>query len=231
MERSLGYISSIMAAVDLPVSADFLSGYGRQPEDVAESVTRCVTTGVAGLSIEDATGDLASPMYELSVAVERVGAVRQAIDRSGEDVLLTARAECYHVGHPGPFRESVRRLQAYAAAGARRGAQQEAAEVRNPMRARTGLEFDDPTLRGHRDRVGPVGDVQLQENGLEMRLDGLLGQPEVMGDLLVGLSHRDEAQHCHLAFGQRVIGDVRRDFAGDVAMNVAATAMHVANGL
>ena len=57
-------------------------------------------------------------MYELSIAVERVRAARQAIDRSGEDVLLTARAECYHVGHPDPFRESVRRLQAYAAAGA-----------------------------------------------------------------------------------------------------------------
>jgi hypothetical protein len=78
-DRTLGYISSITAAVDLPVSADFLSGYGRHPEDVAESVTRCVTTGVAGLSIEDATGDPASPMYELSVAVERVGAARRAI--------------------------------------------------------------------------------------------------------------------------------------------------------
>ena len=109
---------SITAAVDLPVSADFMSGYGRQPEDVAESVTRCVETGVAGLSIEDATGDPASPLYELSVAVERVRAARQAIDQSGKDVLLTARAECYHVGHPDPFLESVRRLQAYAAAGA-----------------------------------------------------------------------------------------------------------------
>src|SRR6185312_2963477 len=93
-------------------------GYGTTPEDVAESVTRCVATGVAGLSIEDSTGDSSSPLYELPIAVERVRAARQAIDRSGEDVLLTARAECYHVGHPDPFRESVRRLQAYVAAGA-----------------------------------------------------------------------------------------------------------------
>jgi 2-methylisocitrate lyase-like PEP mutase family enzyme len=117
-DRSLGYISSITAAVDLPLSADFMSGYGREPEGVAESVTRCVATGVAGLSIEDATGDPTSPLYELPIAVERVRAARQAIDQSGEDVLLTARAECYHVGHPDPVRESVRRLQAYAAAGA-----------------------------------------------------------------------------------------------------------------
>jgi len=117
-DRSLGYISSITAAVDLPVSADFMSGYGLAPEDVAESVTRCVATGVAGLSIEDATGDSLSPLYDLASAVERVRAARQAIDQSGEEVLLTARAECYHVGHPDPFRESVRRLQAYAAAGA-----------------------------------------------------------------------------------------------------------------
>jgi 2-methylisocitrate lyase-like PEP mutase family enzyme len=117
-DRSLAYIASITAAVDLPVSADFMSGYGLEPEDVAESVTQCIATGVAGLSIEDATGDSSSPLYDLPIAVERVRAARQAIDQSGEDVLLTARAECYHVSHPDPFRESVRRLQAYAAAGA-----------------------------------------------------------------------------------------------------------------
>ena len=117
-DRSLAYIASITAAVDLPVSADFMSGYGLEPEDVAESVTRCIATGVAGLSIEDSTGDPSAPLYDLPLAVERVRAARQAIDRSGEQVLLTARAECYHVGHPDPFRESVRRLQAYVAAGA-----------------------------------------------------------------------------------------------------------------
>ena len=117
-DRNLAYIASMTAAVDLPVSADFMSGYGLEPKDVAESVTRCIATGVAGLSIEDSTGDPTSPLYDLPIAVERVRAARQAIDRSGQDVLLTARAECYHVGHPDPFRESVRRLQAYVAAGA-----------------------------------------------------------------------------------------------------------------
>ena len=117
-DRNLAYIAAITAAVDLPVSADFMSGYGMKPEDVAESVTRCVATGVAGLSIEDATGDASSPLYDLPIAVERVRAARRAIDQSGADVLLTARAECYHVGHRDPFPESVRRLQAYAAAGA-----------------------------------------------------------------------------------------------------------------
>jgi 2-methylisocitrate lyase-like PEP mutase family enzyme len=117
-DRNLAYIASITAAVDLPVSADFMSGYGRRPDDVAESVARCVATGVAGLSIEDSTGDPDAPLFDLPTAVERVRAARRAIDRSGSDVLLTARAECYHVGHADPFRESVRRLQAYAAAGA-----------------------------------------------------------------------------------------------------------------
>lgn len=117
-EKNLAYIAAITAAVDLPVSADFMSGYGREPEDVADSVIHCVATGVAGLSIEDSTGDSSAPLYDLPIAIERVRAARRAIDRSGADVLLTARAECFHTGHPDPLRESIRRLQAYAEAGA-----------------------------------------------------------------------------------------------------------------
>ena len=77
----------------------------------------CVDTGVAGLSIEDATGDKSAPLYEMPLAVERIRAAREAID-TDSGVLLTARAECYLVGHPDPLRESIRRLQAYAEAGA-----------------------------------------------------------------------------------------------------------------
>jgi 2-methylisocitrate lyase-like PEP mutase family enzyme len=117
-DRSLAHIAEIAASVDVPVNADFQSGYGIQPQEVADSVARCVATGVAGLSVEDSTGERSSPLYELSLAVERIQAARQAIDRSGSGVLLTARAECYHVGHPDALRESVRRLQAYAEAGA-----------------------------------------------------------------------------------------------------------------
>lgn len=118
IERSLAHIAEIVAAVDVPVSADFASGYGVEPQEVAESVTRCVATGVAGLSVEDATGESSAPLYDLPLAVERIRAARQSIDQSGGGVLLTARAECYHVGHHDAFRESIRRLQAYADAGA-----------------------------------------------------------------------------------------------------------------
>jgi len=117
-DQSLDHIAEVVAAVELPVNADFASGYGIDTSEVADSVARCVATGVAGLSIEDASGERSAPLYDLTVAVERVRAARQAIDQSGGGVLLTARAECYLVGHPDAFRESVRRLQAYAEAGA-----------------------------------------------------------------------------------------------------------------
>jgi 2-methylisocitrate lyase-like PEP mutase family enzyme len=114
----LAHIAEIVHATDLPVNADFGSGYADEPEQVAENVKACVGTGVAGLSIEDATGEEANPLYELSLAVDRIRAARAAIDESGSGVFLTARAECYLVNHPEPFAESVRRLQAYAEAGA-----------------------------------------------------------------------------------------------------------------
>jgi 2-methylisocitrate lyase-like PEP mutase family enzyme len=114
----LDHIADVVAAVDLPVNADFESGYAHDPDGVADGVRRCVATGVAGLSIEDATGDSAHPLYDLPRAVERIRAARRAIDDSGRGVLLTARAECFLVGHPDPLAESLRRLVAYAEAGA-----------------------------------------------------------------------------------------------------------------
>lgn len=113
----LAHIAEIVAATDLPVNADFEGGYAHEPEGVAESVRLCVETGVAGLSIEDATGDKAKPLYDLDLAVARIKAARAAIDKSGVDVLLTGRAECFLVGRPD-LDETIRRLQAYSAAGA-----------------------------------------------------------------------------------------------------------------
>jgi 2-methylisocitrate lyase-like PEP mutase family enzyme len=118
VDAVLGNIADIVNAVDLPVNADFESGYADNPEGVAMNVRRCVSTGVAGLSIEDATGDRARPLFEIPLAVERIKAARAAIDESGASVLLTARAECFLVGHADPLKESIRRLDAYSAAGA-----------------------------------------------------------------------------------------------------------------
>jgi len=115
-EAVLKHIAEIVAATELPVNADFESGFARDPEGVAESVRLCVATGVAGLSIEDASGDPAHPLYDVKHATERIAVARAAIGGSG--VLLVGRAECFLVGHPDPLGESIRRLQAYAAAGA-----------------------------------------------------------------------------------------------------------------
>ncbi|MEO8660297.1 MAG: isocitrate lyase/phosphoenolpyruvate mutase family protein [Bryobacteraceae bacterium] len=117
-DAMLEHISQMVAAVALPINADFESGYADDPEGVAESVRLCVETGVAGLSIEDRTADAAQPLYEVGFAADRIRAARAAIEQSGSGVILTARAECYLVGTPHPLRESIRRLQAYAEAGA-----------------------------------------------------------------------------------------------------------------
>ena len=101
----------------MPVNADFEGGYAQEPEGVAGSVRLCVETGVAGLSIEDSTGDRANPLYDVDHAVARIKAARGAIDRAGVDVMLTGRAECFIVGRPD-LDDAIRRLKAYAAAGA-----------------------------------------------------------------------------------------------------------------
>ena len=118
LEASLAHFAELAAASDLPVNADFQNGYADTPAGVGENVRRCVETGVAGLSIEDSTGDPRRPLYDLDEAVARVKAARAAIDASGTGVLLTARAECHLVGTPEPLKDSIRRLRAYAEAGA-----------------------------------------------------------------------------------------------------------------
>ncbi|MGL5138580.1 MAG: isocitrate lyase/PEP mutase family protein, partial [Beijerinckiaceae bacterium] len=118
-DMMLAYIADMVAAVpDLPVNADFENGYGEDADSLARHVTACVETGVAGLSIEDATGRADQPLHDLDIAVERLKIARRAIDATGADVLLTARAEAFLTGHPTPLAESVRRFRAFASAGA-----------------------------------------------------------------------------------------------------------------
>jgi 2-methylisocitrate lyase-like PEP mutase family enzyme len=118
-DMMLAHIAELVKAVpDVPVNADFENGYADTPDGVAANVKLCIATGVAGLSIEDATGREQDPLYPFDLAVERVRAARRAIDETGSGVLLTARAECFLTGHPDPLAESVRRLEAYREAGA-----------------------------------------------------------------------------------------------------------------
>jgi len=114
----LAHLKELAGAADIPLNADFEHGFADDPAGVAANVLKAVDTGIAGLSIEDSTGRADKPLYDFPLAVERIKAARQALDRSGSGVLLTARAECFLVGHPDPLNESIKRLQAYAAAGA-----------------------------------------------------------------------------------------------------------------
>ena len=113
----LEHLRAMVAATELPVNADFESGYARDPDGVAQSVRLAVETGVSGLSIEDSTGDDAKPLYDLDAAVARMRAAREAIDLTGGDTLLVGRAECFLVGRPD-IDETISRLRAYASAGA-----------------------------------------------------------------------------------------------------------------
>ena len=116
-DMMLAHIREIVEATDLPVNADFGEGFAHDPAGVAESVRLCGETGVAGLSIEDATGDRGEPLYDLDTAVQRVRSARAAIDKAGGDVLLVGRCECFLVGKPDIV-ETVARLKAYSNAGA-----------------------------------------------------------------------------------------------------------------
>lgn len=116
-EAILAHLRALVEATDLPVNADFENGFGHNPAEVAESVKLAVGTGVAGLSIEDSTGDAAAPLFPIDVAVARLGAARRAIDETGGDTLLVGRAENFVAGRPD-LEDAIARLKAYAEAGA-----------------------------------------------------------------------------------------------------------------
>jgi methylisocitrate lyase len=117
VEIVLEHLRRMAHGVAVPINADFESGFAATPEGVALNVTFAVSTGVAGLSIEDSTGDPAAPLFDLPQAVERIRAARHAIDDSGTKVLLTGRSEGFIVGR-ADLAETIRRLTAYAEAGA-----------------------------------------------------------------------------------------------------------------
>lgn len=116
-EMVLAHLNELVEASDLPINADFESGYSTGTAGLADSVRLAVETGVAGLSIEDSTGDRAKPLFEIDTAVERIRAARHAIDKAGGDVLLVGRAECFLVGRTD-LDETIARLKAYSMAGA-----------------------------------------------------------------------------------------------------------------
>jgi 2-methylisocitrate lyase-like PEP mutase family enzyme len=117
LPQALAHFRSIASAVDVPVTGDFEHGFAVDPAGVAANVAAAAATGIAGLSIEDSTGDASRPLFDFALAVERIRAAREAIDAGGTGVVLTGRSEGFIVGRPD-LAETVRRLTAYAEAGA-----------------------------------------------------------------------------------------------------------------
>jgi 2-methylisocitrate lyase-like PEP mutase family enzyme len=116
IEAMLDHIRMIADAASVPTNADFGDAFAHDPEDVATNVRRCAETGVAALSVEDSTPDRAKPLHDFGLAVERIKAASAAL--AGTGVLLVARSECFLTGHPEPLKEAIRRLTAFAEAGA-----------------------------------------------------------------------------------------------------------------
>lgn len=116
-EETLAHVREMVEATELPVNADFEAGFAPDAEGVARNVRLAVEAGVAGLSIEDSTGDPDAPLRDIASAVERIRAARAAIDAAGGDTLLVGRAENFFAGRPD-LDDAIRRLQAYAEAGA-----------------------------------------------------------------------------------------------------------------
>jgi methylisocitrate lyase len=117
LDEALEHLRTVVDAVDVPVNADFEGGFAVEPEQVNANVQLAASTGVAGLSIEDSTGDETHPLHDFDLAVDRIRAARQAIDDSGTGVVLTGRSEGFVVGRPD-IDETIRRLHAYSEAGA-----------------------------------------------------------------------------------------------------------------
>ena len=117
LQDVLDHFHELVRATDVPLNADFENGFADDPKAVAENVTRCIETGVAGLSIEDSTGNKDNPLYDFDLAVARVKAARAAIDKAGGDAVFTARTEGFIAGRPD-LAETVRRVKAFVAAGA-----------------------------------------------------------------------------------------------------------------
>jgi methylisocitrate lyase len=117
LDEVCDHLALLCTAVDLPVNADFEGGFAREPEEVAINVARAVQTGVAGLSIEDSTGDKANPLYDRALAVARIKAARAAIDGDDSGVILVGRCEAFLSGQSDP-KLVIERLSAYADAGA-----------------------------------------------------------------------------------------------------------------